>query len=461
MPDLLLLLWMATASAIEPQGWRGDGSGHAEAAAPPVTWTESWSVPLQGWSNASPVPMGPLVCTNAEPTELVCLTATTGQVAWRASHPVLEALGDEERDKAKALIAQTAGMEEELGGLQRAVSELQRHARRSTADEGVVAALQQARDRLDLVSDTLDSVRWLRTPRDQEIMGYSTSTPVTDGERIWALYGKGVVACHSAGGTLLWQRWLGPSVGRMRGYDKGHAASPALAGGRLIVPWGELRALNPDTGETVWSDGRPWRDYAPPAVIGEPEALVTPDGRLLDAATGRLLQEGLGDIYYVGPYAAKGQVFFVGGHESDHTSRVGWIEARAWRWRDGELTEQWRKRVDTREVFYAAPVLWEGLLYSVDKSGVLRVFDASTGEVVHTDDLLPRLRGWTFPSPTMAGGRLWIGSGKGTVLSLLPGRKPEIVGELSLGADTRATPLFLGDAIYARTLVGVVRLTGP
>jgi hypothetical protein len=85
------------------------------------------------------------------------------------------------------------------------------------------------------------------------------------------------------------------------------------------------------------------------------------------------------------------------------------------------------------------------------------VFDADTGRLLSTTDHLDRLRGWTYPSPVISGGLLWLGSGKGQLLALRPGPSPEIAYELEIGGDTRATPLFVDGSVYVRRLDGLIR----
>jgi outer membrane protein assembly factor BamB len=459
----MLPLLVAASLAAPPMGWRGDGTGHAAGTPPTPPWTARWTATETAWSNASPVLVGDLVCTQAEPTDLVCLKAADGSLAWRVTHPVVEALPEAEQAEARALLAEADAVVAERKALQAAISDLARQARRHPEAADLATALEQAKARLTTITAILDRARYLRTPEDQEIMGYSTSTPATDGQRVYALYGNGVVAAHDDDGSLIWQRWLGRSVGQMRGYDRGHAASPVLAGDTLLVPWGNLHALDVRTGAERWSDGRPWRDYGSPAVttVAGTTAAFTPDGRMLRVSDGAVLAEGLGDIYYVSPYAVGDRVFYVGGKASDHTSRVGSVEARAWRIVEdrGTLrTERlWATPVELKEVFYSAPVLFDGHLYSVDKSGVLRVFDADTGRLLSTTDHLDRLRGWTYPSPVISGGLLWLGSGKGQLLALRPGPSPEIAYELEIGGDTRATPLFVDGSVYVRRLDGLIR----
>lgn len=462
---MMLLGWgvHSAAWAGSVHGWRHDGTGRVPDVQAPTSWTPVWRTPLPGWSNASPVALGELVCAMSEPTRLVCVNADDGTIAWTADHPVVDALTGPRAAEARASLAGVEGMEAEHDGLLKAASALKRQLRRQPDAADVLAALAGVQARLDVTRAALDATRWLRTPQEDEMIGYTTPTPLSDGARIWVWVTNGVLACHRADGSLVWSRFLGPvSPVHMRGYDRGQSASPVMVGGTLVVPWGHLMGLDPDTGATRWTDPAPWRDFGTPATttVGGVPLVFTPEGRMLRASDGQQLAQDLGDVYYVGPYAVGDRVYYIGGPASDATSRLGRIPQHAWSLSaDGAggvvATRLWSMALTLKEVFYAGPVAHGDALYSVDKSGMLRVIAPSTGEVRHSVDLLPALGGWTYPSPAAVGGLVWIGSGKGRFLAVGP--DGSILHDVDVGEQTRATPLFVRGAVYVRTLEGLVR----
>ncbi len=83
--------------------------------------------------------------------------------------------------------------------------------------------------------------------------GYASHTPCSDGERVYAFFGKSGVVAFDLNGKKLWQTPLGTESDR-RGW--GSAASPMLYGDKLIVPATmesqALVALNKKTGEVIW-----------------------------------------------------------------------------------------------------------------------------------------------------------------------------------------------------------------
>ncbi|MBI1345527.1 PQQ-binding-like beta-propeller repeat protein [bacterium] len=83
--------------------------------------------------------------------------------------------------------------------------------------------------------------------------GYASHTPVSDGERVYAFFGKTGVIAFDLKGTQLWQRSVGKESDPR---EWGSASSPILVGDIVVVPAGpESRAiigLNAKTGEQVW-----------------------------------------------------------------------------------------------------------------------------------------------------------------------------------------------------------------
>jgi hypothetical protein len=86
----------------------------------------------------------------------------------------------------------------------------------------------------------------------QESNPYCSATPVTDGERVLALYGSAGLSCYDFSGKELWHRELGKMT-----HMFGSAASPILYGDLCYVNFGpdekaRLIALSKTDGHTVW-----------------------------------------------------------------------------------------------------------------------------------------------------------------------------------------------------------------
>ena len=89
--------------------------------------------------------------------------------------------------------------------------------------------------------------------------GYASHTPVTDGARVYAFFGKtGVVALDLTSGQKLWQKSVGENL---EGKGWGSASSPILYRDTVIVPafieGDSLVAINGETGAVVWEQKTP------------------------------------------------------------------------------------------------------------------------------------------------------------------------------------------------------------
>jgi outer membrane protein assembly factor BamB len=109
-----------------------------------------------------------------------------------------------------------------------------------------------------------EKTAWTGTPEATHNMnGWASSTPVTDGKHVYALFGKGGgLFCYTVGGSLVWNKELGAFKGPW-----GTAASPVLHGDYVILNGDAdansfLAAYDKTTGKQVWrmprEDKRGW-----------------------------------------------------------------------------------------------------------------------------------------------------------------------------------------------------------
>jgi len=83
--------------------------------------------------------------------------------------------------------------------------------------------------------------------------GYTSHTPVSDGERVYVFFGKTGVLAFDLDGNKLWQTGVGTGSGA---HDWGTASSPIVYKDLVIVMASaeskSLVALNKETGKEVW-----------------------------------------------------------------------------------------------------------------------------------------------------------------------------------------------------------------
>ena len=298
----------------------------------------------------------------------------------------------------------------------------------------LTSAIDNGRQRVVMCLDRNDGkllwsdVAWTGDPEPSHIMnGWASATCVTDGERVYAFFGKGGgLLCYSVDGKRLWQKDLGEFEGPW-----GTAACPVLVGNLVIQNCDAdtnafIAAFDKTTGDEVWrtdrEDARGWstpilikaagRDelvmnghhgltaYDPTTglplwfckgFVGRGTPTVTPARDLLHVVSGLR-----GDTYAVRP-GGNGDVTST--HMAWHTPRncsrdlpspivlgdqslvmdMRRATITAYNIKTGE--ETWRDRLGDAAVlgqFCATPVAWNNLAFFVAESGTTYVVQAGT-----------------------------------------------------------------------------------
>jgi outer membrane protein assembly factor BamB len=441
-------------------GWRYDGSGRYPASAPPTRWSKTdgvlWRTPLPTWGNASPVVVGDRVFVQAEPASLLCLRASDGALLWTRDNPALDTLSGPERATMEQTLAAAQAAEAELDAAQKRVALLKRAMRKKAGAGGdPKAELAALNARMAEIRKSLDATSQFRTPPADDTIGYASSTPVSDGTHVYALFRNGVAAAYDMNGDRRWIRWLGRTP-RMNGNPEGHAASPLLVGGRLIVPFGVLQALDPADGLVVWISSV-YRDFGSPIATraGGVDVVVSPDGRVLRAKDGQPVATGLAQVFYVGPVADPTTLYFAGNPSSGGATMQPYVHA----FRLGALGSGpkppplWTTALET-DRYYGAPLAQDGVLYTISVSGRLLTLDATTGERLY-DELLAFHDG--KPSLASAGPNLYVSDSDGRTVVYRRDRRPERIAD-NLLEPFRATPFFAGASMYVRTHTALYRI---
>jgi len=277
--------------------------------------------------------------------------------------------------------------------------------------------------------------------------GFATPTPVTDGARVFAVFGTGDVVCFDLDGRPLWARHLDQPCMT----EHGRSASPVLAGGKLLVSVGQLTALDPAGGKVLWHAPKAKPGYGTPAVttIGGTPVAVTPAGDVVGVADGRVLAAAVAETQYASPLVHDGVVYFVG----EPTIAVKLPERLAEPLKPATL---WLCD-ETEGDFYASPVVHDGLLYCASNEGALFALDTGDGKVVWRKQLeIPSGAGIggqlanIYASVALAGGRLLVGNDAGAMLVLTPGRRYTQLAENYLDEGSGACPAFAGNHLYLR-----------
>ncbi len=272
-------------------------------------------------------------------------------------------------------------------------------------------------------------------------------TPVTDGKHVFALFATGDLAGYDADGTLLWYRSLTRDYPGITN-QVGMAASPALAGGTLLVPMENagrsfVAGLSKITGKNRWLVERD-RDinWVSPAVITNGdriEALFQSKGELtaFDPASGqkRWTYEAGGLSTIPSPLGAGGLVLVPGD------------ELAALRPRPDGGTPEVVWKTNRLRSGYASPTVYQGRLYVIGGGGVLNCADLADGKILWQQ----RAKGPFSASPVAADGKVYLVSEEGVTTVVEIGDQPRIVATNDLKDPMLATPALADGAIFLRS----------
>jgi outer membrane protein assembly factor BamB len=268
-------------------------------------------------------------------------------------------------------------------------------------------------------------------------------TPAADGTGVFALFASGDLAAFDADGTLRWYRsFVGdyPTVSN----QVGMAASPVLAGGKLIVPMdntGEsfLAALDVKTGRNLWKVDRP-RDinWVTPVLRtdGSATEVVFPTMKDLvayDLETGaRTWASAIPGAGIPSPTVAGNVILYP-------TRGLAALSIA-----NRKTTEQWKSIKAGGGM--SSPLVYNDRVYSAASSGMITCTEAKTGKVVWQE----RLKGKFSASPVAGDGKVYLVSEEGYLYTLKAGDEYEVLAESKLGERGQATPAISGGAIFHR-----------
>jgi len=243
--------------------------------------------------------------------------------------------------------------------------------------------------------------------------GYCAPTPVTDGERVYVIFGSSVLAAVDLDGKLVWRK----EIPDWQSFDVAMASSPILVGNKLLVladrngGKSTLTAYDPKTGDIAWEKKRPEVSFGHTTPV-----LFDSDGKgkqlqLLVAASNELqaLNPETGDKIWwcktpgdvTAPVFTKGLVYTDSGRGGPgilvDASGKGDVAGTHVKWKIDQIPEG-----------LSSPSIVGDYLYRLHTPGVLKCFGMSDGKEVYAK----RLDGVsTASSPiTTPSGRVYFAS---------------------------------------------------
>ena len=283
--------------------------------------------------------------------------------------------------------------------------------------------------------------------------GHASSTPATDGRRIYVLFGARGLIAFDFTGNVVGQRDVGP----MDAYH-GAAGSPLLYRDRVILyqdqaSGGFIAAFDSATGRQIW---RTQRDanvgWGTPIAIraGTRDEVIVNGQRYViayDPMTGRELWRCGGMTYEVipTPVVGYGMVFCSSGRAGPTLAiRPGGT---------GDVSQTHLAWTNSRgSPFVPSPILHGEHIYMVnDMASVVTALDATSGRMVWQGRLGVAQREGFSASPVAADGKIFFTNDEGDTFVLRAGPTFDLIRVNRLGEPVLASPALVDGRWFFRT----------
>jgi outer membrane protein assembly factor BamB len=282
--------------------------------------------------------------------------------------------------------------------------------------------------------------------------GYATSTPASDGKRIYCFFGKSGAKAFDLTGKELWTSELGDTL-----HGWGSAASPVLFENLVLVNASvesqSLVALDAATGKEVWRARGIKESWSTPLLAkskeGRQELLVPIQGKILglDPKAGTSLWSCDTNIpWYMVPtgVTADGISYWIGGRSGGALAvRLGG---------SGDVSGSHRLWMAEKNSNVPSPLLHQGHLYFAGNAdGIAYCLEAASGKVVYAERL-PR-PDTIYASPILADGKIYYLGRNGKVFVVAAAPKFELLAtnELNDGSLFHAAPVVCDGRLLIRS----------
>ena len=299
---------------------------------------------------------------------------------------------------------------------------------------------------------------------------YASETPVTDGQRVYALFGDVGLYCYDFEGRQLWSRPIEP---KKSFFNYGAAASPVICGDAVIVVYDNMEeryiaAFDARTGDQRWRTARPAlallgqrSTWATPCVWKNERRteIVTsdfgglcsydPDGKMLWALKGPT-----SNLIIPSPIAAHGLVYVTSGYVGDRDRPVYAIRPGA----EGTSAigenpaehPQVAWSQPQAGPYNTSPIVYGDFYYTLLDRGFMTCHDARTGKPIYEKTRFPEKASFTA-SPWAYNGKVFCLSEDGDTYVVEAGPAFKVVGVNSLNEFCLATPAVADGKLLLRT----------
>jgi len=285
---------------------------------------------------------------------------------------------------------------------------------------------------------------------------YATPTPATDGRHVVANFGAGV-ACLDFDGRLLWKA-MDPQYPTDTRY--GAASSVLLYQNRAIIvqeseentkrrTW--LAAFDITSGKVLWKVKPKHLQKAYTTGLlhddGTGMKLIIASFRTIlcfELESGRLLwKHAIAMEQIVASLTRADSLFCIGGGTWGPKGLIAFTLADADK--EGPVEELWQASEDTPGC--ASPVIYNGIVFSITDTGVMRAYDAASG----TLNWERRLRGRYLASLVAGDGKVYACNTNASTTVLAAEPQLRILGQNQLQGDCRASFAVADSHLLVRT----------
>jgi outer membrane protein assembly factor BamB len=314
-----------------------------------------------------------------------------------------------------------------------------------------------------------DKLGYEGTPRTKRHpkSSHCSSTPATDGKRIVAIFGSEGLFCFDMDGKVVWKKDLGlmdSGFYAVPSAQWGFASSPVIYDDKVVV----LCDVQTNSFVAVYAlaDGNElWRTprkdvptWGTPTVarVGDQTQILVNGWHhtgAYDFATGKEIWklDGGGDIPVPTPIVGNGLAYFTSGHGLFGPIRGIRLDAK------GDITPEDVPKTNSsiawvephKGNYMQTPILVGGQVFGCVDWGILRCFDARTGNINFNERIGSGSEGFTA-SPVSDGRHLYFTSEVGNVYVADVDTKLSMVATNALGETCMASPAISDGTLFFR-----------
>ncbi len=278
-------------------------------------------------------------------------------------------------------------------------------------------------------------------PDVSEDTGYAAPTMTTDGQRVYAIFATGDLACFDFDGNRIWAKNIG-----MPDNHYGHSSSLITYQDLLLIQFdqntgGYLIALRSSTGDLVYDKSRDVEiSWASPIVVNtgsRTEIILNSNPFVVsyDPRTGQELWRVKcmqGEIA-PSPAYADGMVYVVNDYARLAAIKLQDTPVVAWEYID-----------DLSEV--SSPLVTKNLVIMAASYGSVTCFDSKTGERYWIHDFDEGF----YSSPILVGESVYLIDMLGIMYVFKADKKFQLISRSELGENAVTIPAFMHNRIYIR-----------